>query len=184
MKTETCECGKCGTIQVMEIKRYGKKPEDYTLYCPNCKDNISPSACKNFVPQTAENNHSQEDVGIKSHPEHVKGSLLEHPDTRKGFSTEELHKWDFQPNSTIEINNPEGKKLKLDFNGDKLVTSGDLPYDEASKIFIESLDGFFRERLDLERTRLRQEVEKVLNDCLTGEPTDILIEHIKTRLFR
>jgi hypothetical protein len=38
-------CGKCKTEQFMEVKRYGKKPEEYTLWCPKCKDQISPSAC-------------------------------------------------------------------------------------------------------------------------------------------
>ncbi len=39
-------CGKCKTEQYMVEKRYGKKPKDFTLYCPNCKDQISPSICK------------------------------------------------------------------------------------------------------------------------------------------
>ena len=39
-------CGKCNTEQDMEVKRYGKKPEEYSLYCPKCDDRISPSVCR------------------------------------------------------------------------------------------------------------------------------------------
>jgi len=38
-------CGKCRTEQDMEVRRYGKKPNEYTLYCSKCEDQISKNVC-------------------------------------------------------------------------------------------------------------------------------------------
>ena len=39
-------CGKCQKEQG-EMKKipYGDKPEEFSYWCENCKDKISPSAC-------------------------------------------------------------------------------------------------------------------------------------------
>lgn len=39
-------CGKCGTKQLMHKIPYGKKKEEFSWWCPNCKDKISRSAVK------------------------------------------------------------------------------------------------------------------------------------------
>ena len=45
------------------------------------------------------------------------------------------------PKHNFEIWNPEGKKAIIGFNGDKVTFGGDLPMDEAVKIFFESVFG-------------------------------------------
>lgn len=37
-------CGKCNTLQDMEKRTIGK---EFCWWCPNCKDQISDSACRN-----------------------------------------------------------------------------------------------------------------------------------------
>ncbi len=51
---------------------------------------------------------------------------------------------DIKFSNTIMIVSPSGKKLTLDFNGDELKTYGDLKFDEASKIFFNCLNNFFK----------------------------------------
>ena len=48
-----------------------------------------------------------------------------------------------EPSYNIHICNLNGKKLILDFNTDKLIVSGDLEYDEAAKLFFDSLNYYF-----------------------------------------
>ncbi len=45
----TMICGKCNTSQdlVKRIFFEGKPKEFFTYWCPNCKDQISPGACRN-----------------------------------------------------------------------------------------------------------------------------------------
>lgn len=50
-----------------------------------------------------------------------------------------------EPNYTIQISNPSGKILLLDFNGDKLVTSGNLPLDEAARTMFELMFQYWKE---------------------------------------
>jgi hypothetical protein len=69
--------------------------------------------------------------------------------TSKDFSIRSI-----KPAHTIQITSPNKKSLTLDFNGDCLITYGDLDFDEASKIFFDSLDGFFRSRLDEEKEKI------------------------------
>lgn len=40
-------CGKCKTEQKMKKVYYGKKPEEYSLYCSNCDDLINKNICVN-----------------------------------------------------------------------------------------------------------------------------------------
>ena len=37
-------CGQCRTDQEMTKKFYGKKENEFSWWCPNCKDRISQSA--------------------------------------------------------------------------------------------------------------------------------------------
>ena len=55
---------------------------------------------------------------------------------------------DVQPSQSIQIEGKDGKKLTLDFGGDKLKTFGDLEYDEASKVFFDSLNFYFQKNLN------------------------------------
>lgn len=57
---------------------------------------------------------------------------------------------DIEPNHTIQITSPNGKFLKMNFNGDKLKLEGDLEISEGAKIFFESLDGFFQEAIHIQ----------------------------------
>lgn len=61
---------------------------------------------------------------------------------------------------TIELSNKEGKTLTLDFTGDKIVTSGDLPMDEATKIFVDGLSHYFYNSF-IERKKVREALERV-----------------------
>jgi len=45
------------------------------------------------------------------------------------------------PAYSIRINNPEGKTVTIDFSGDKIKINGDLPIEEAAKIFFENVHG-------------------------------------------
>ena len=41
-------CGKCNKEQnSMKKIKYGDKPDEFSYWCPNCKDKISPIACYN-----------------------------------------------------------------------------------------------------------------------------------------
>ena len=46
LRSHLVTCGKCGNRQYMEKINYGVKPSEFSYWCPNCKDQISPSACK------------------------------------------------------------------------------------------------------------------------------------------
>lgn len=39
-------CGKCGTEQDMTKRIHGKRPEDFSWWCPQCEDQISDSIMK------------------------------------------------------------------------------------------------------------------------------------------
>lgn len=41
-------------------------------------------------------------------------------------------------NFLIVFRNPEGKEAKINFNGDKVIYSGDLPVEESAKLFFEA----------------------------------------------
>lgn len=53
--------------------------------------------------------------------------------------------WAWNPSTTITIEGPTGKRLNLDFSGDTLRTSGDLPLDEAGRRFAEAAHFYVRE---------------------------------------
>lgn len=42
---------------------------------------------------------------------------------------------------SLTICNPEGKTVTIDFSGDKIKINGDLPIEEAAKIFFENVHG-------------------------------------------
>ena len=47
----------------------------------------------------------------------------------------------------IMITNPKGKSATIDFSGDQVTFSGELPVDEAAKIFFEHVGALCRERI-------------------------------------
>ena len=44
------------------------------------------------------------------------------------------------PIYAIIIRSPKGKQSKIDFSGDKVTYSGDLPVDEAARLFFDSVN--------------------------------------------
>ena len=65
-----------------------------------------------------------------------------------------------QPSASIIITSKDNKKLILDFNSsDTLRVSGDLPYDEAAKLFLEAVGGVYGAKCDSLK-RLREELKK------------------------
>lgn len=44
---------------------------------------------------------------------------------------------------TIKIRNPKGLESIVDFSGDTMTFSGDLPVDEAAEFFFDSLKNYF-----------------------------------------
>jgi len=46
------------------------------------------------------------------------------------------------PSHNITLINPSGVEAHIDFNGDKVIYSGDLPVDESAKIFFDAVKGF------------------------------------------
>jgi len=58
----------------------------------------------------------------------------------------------------IIISNKQGKELTLDFQGDKLKVFGDLKYDEAAKIFFDSLSSYFE---DLIEQKVKERIQNV-----------------------
>jgi len=51
------------------------------------------------------------------------------------------------PDHSIYINNSEGVTAKIDFNGDTVVYSGELPVDESAKIFFEVVFSYYRKEV-------------------------------------
>ena len=60
----------------------------------------------------------------------------------------------------ICLHNAEDKVLILDFNTDKLKISGDLPYDEAAKIFFNHVSKYFQEAINKQVEIRLKEIEE------------------------
>lgn len=48
-----------------------------------------------------------------------------------------------EPPKTITIHGPDGREAVIDFSGDAIVYSGDLPVDESAKIFFDAVFSHF-----------------------------------------
>jgi len=46
-----------------------------------------------------------------------------------------------EPTYNILLYGPTGKKCVIDFSGDKVICTGDLPLDDAAKVFFEAVGG-------------------------------------------
>ena len=49
------------------------------------------------------------------------------------------------PPSTVTLHSPDGREAVIDFGGDTVVYSGDLPVDESAKIFFDAVFPYFKE---------------------------------------
>jgi len=50
----------------------------------------------------------------------------------------------FKPITTITLPSSDGREAIIDFGGDAVIYSGDLPIDESAKIFFEEMFGYFQ----------------------------------------
>ena len=80
--------------------------------------------------------------------------------TMEGNNTLGIH--NIEPAHNFIIENPNGKKLEIDFSTDDVVLSGDLKYSEAAKLFFNAVNSYFKELID-------KEVEKRLLELNKGE---------------
>ncbi len=56
----------------------------------------------------------------------------------------EFCKDSIKPMNTITLPSPDGRKAIINFGGDAVTYSGDLPVDEAAKLFFEEVFGYFQ----------------------------------------
>lgn len=79
----------------------------------------------------------------------VHGSSATPFETLKVFGVPNLttsqEKWRYTPSHLLIIQNPEGKKLTLDFEGDTVKISGELQLNEASKMFFEGITPYLQQ---------------------------------------
>ena len=73
----------------------------------------------------------------------------------------------FKPSYTIEMRHGTGEVSKLDFNGPKLIFTGDA--EESAKIFINWLSIRWEQRLQEEREAEREACAKLAGPHLGGE---------------
>ena len=50
------------------------------------------------------------------------------------------------PSQALHIENPAGQRAIIDFSGDEVTYSGDIPVDESARLFFELVFGHFNNR--------------------------------------
>ena len=73
----------------------------------------------------------------------------------------------FKPSYTIEMRHGTGEVSKLDFNGPKLIFTGDA--EESAKVFLNYLTMIWEKRLQEEREAEREACAKLAGPHLGGE---------------
>ena len=69
------------------------------------------------------------------------------------FDNEQDCSINVKQNYCIVIQNDLGKKLKLDFNTDKLIVTGDLEKSEAAERFFEHLNNYFLQFINKQKVK-------------------------------
>ena len=76
----------------------------------------------------------------------------------------------FKPSYTITVGNADGEVGRLDFNGPKLIFTGDA--EESAKVFLDFLAQNWSKRLQEEREAEREACAKVCEKAVQYNPDD------------